>query len=199
MTNLHFHGLTVSPVAPQDDVLTMSAMPGQILHYSVQIPTEHPPGLYWYHTHPHGECYEQVLDGVSGALVIEGIDSYVPAVAGLPERILVLRGRSLEGSPRPGASKGSVELDGFACGGKIQSPNEVFTVNGSLRPSIAIAPGQRQFWRMVNASADRYVDLELEGQTFEIVAMDGMPIVWHDPHHPTRVASHMLLPPAGPA
>lgn len=24
-----------------------------------------------------------------------------------------------------------------------------------------------------------------------------MPIVWHDPDHPTRVASHVLLPPAG--
>lgn len=197
MTNLHFHGLAVSPAAPQDDVLTMNAMPGQVLHYSIQIPTEHAPGLYWYHTHPHGESYEQVLDGMSGALVIEGLDSYVPAVMGLPERILVLRGRSLEGLPRPGALEGSVELDGFACGGKIQSPTEVFTVNGSLRPSIAIGPGERQFWRIANASADRYLDLELEGQTFEIVAMDGMPIVWHDPDHPTRVASHVLLPPAG--
>src|SRR3981081_3332905 len=29
MTNLHFHGLTVSPNAPQDDVLGMLAKPGQ--------------------------------------------------------------------------------------------------------------------------------------------------------------------------
>src|SRR5712692_9134248 len=28
ITNLHFHGLTVSPDAPQDDVLDMMAMPG---------------------------------------------------------------------------------------------------------------------------------------------------------------------------
>jgi FtsP/CotA-like multicopper oxidase with cupredoxin domain len=32
MTNLHFHGLTVSPNAPQDDVLGMMAKPGQALH-----------------------------------------------------------------------------------------------------------------------------------------------------------------------
>ena len=55
MTNLHFHGLTVSPDAPQDDVLGMMAMPGQSLRYTVQIPKDHPSGLYWYHTHPHGE------------------------------------------------------------------------------------------------------------------------------------------------
>src|ERR1700686_2319260 len=48
MTNLHFHGLTVSPNAPQDDVLGMMAMPGQVLHYSVTIPRGHPPGLFWY-------------------------------------------------------------------------------------------------------------------------------------------------------
>jgi len=54
MSNLHFPGLQVSPNAPQDDVLTMIAMPGQSLHYTVPIPADHPPGLYWYHTHPHG-------------------------------------------------------------------------------------------------------------------------------------------------
>ena len=40
MTNLHFHGLTVSPNSPQDDVLTMMALPGRVLHYSVQIPLQ---------------------------------------------------------------------------------------------------------------------------------------------------------------
>src|SRR6202047_4090649 len=50
MTNLHFHGLTISPDAPPDDVLTMLAMPGKKLGYTVPIPKDHPPGLYWYHT-----------------------------------------------------------------------------------------------------------------------------------------------------
>ena len=57
MTNLHFHGLAVSPQAPQDNVLDMMAMPGQSLHYTVHIPKDHPSGLYWYHTHLHGESY----------------------------------------------------------------------------------------------------------------------------------------------
>jgi suppressor of ftsI len=70
-------------------------------------------------------------------------------------------------------------------------------VNGSVRPQIEIAPGERQFWRIANASADRYLDLQLEGEIFEIVAMDGMPIARHDPSHPTRTADHVFLPPAG--
>src|SRR5580692_11142749 len=197
MTNLHFHGLTVSPDAPQDDVLDMMARPGQTLRYTVQIPQGHPPGLYWYHTHPHGESHRQVLDGMSGAILIEGIESYFPPLVGLPERVLVLRGRSVVNDPESANLKRSVELSSDICGAESEPTEEVFTVNGAVRPQIEIAPGDRQFWRVVNASADRYVDLQLEGQTFEIVAMDGMPIAQHDPNHPTRTADHVLLPPAG--
>ncbi len=197
MTNLHFHGLTVSPDRPQDDVLDMMAMPGQSLSYAVHVPKHHPPGLYWYHTHPHGESYQQVLDGMSGALVIEGIESYYPELAGLPEQILIVRGRSIGRGPQAADLAQRVQLGSNACGGESEPPSEVFTMNGTVRPQIEIAPGERQFWRLVNASADRYLDLQLEGQTFEIVAMDGMPIVLHDTNHPTRIADHVLLPPAG--
>src|ERR1700739_2674034 len=76
MTNLHFHGLTVSPNAPQDNVLTMLAKPGEALHYAVEIPRDHVPGLYWYHTHPHGENHRQEMDGMSGTIVVEGMGRY---------------------------------------------------------------------------------------------------------------------------
>ena len=99
MTNLHFHGLHVSPNAPQDDVLDMMASPGETLHYSVQVPPQQPPGLYWYHTHSHGESYVQDLDGMSGAIVVEGIERYVPEVAKMRERILVLRDFVLPDDP----------------------------------------------------------------------------------------------------
>src|SRR5258708_27811771 len=197
MTNLHFHGLTVSPDSPQDDVLDMTAMPGKSLSYTVQIPKDHPPGLYWYHTHPHGESYRQVLDGMSGAIVIEGIESYFPGVAGLAEGVLVVRGRSVGKDAQSAELKQRVDLSSEVCGGEHEPPEEIMTVNGLVRPQIEIASGERQFWRVVNASADRYVDLQVEGQTFEIVAMDGMPIAWHDPDHRTRTAEHGSLPPAG--
>src|SRR5438445_516976 len=197
MTNLHFHGLTVSPDAPQDDVLDMIAAPGRSLGYTVEIPKDHPPGLYWYHTHPHGESHRQVLDGMSGALVIEGIESYFPPLAGLPERVLVVRGRSIGNDLQSADLRHRVELSSDVCGAEHEPPEEVFTVNGSVRPQIEIAPGERQFWRLVNASADRYLDLQLEAQTFEIVAMDGMPIALHDTNHLTRLADNVLLPPAG--
>ncbi|HEX3738434.1 MAG TPA: multicopper oxidase domain-containing protein [Terriglobales bacterium] len=195
-TNLHFHGLSVSPHAPQDDILTMLAKPGQTLHYAVEIPRDHPPGLFWYHTHPHGESHRQVLDGMSGAIVIEGMERYVPEVARLRERVLVVRGHSTEHDPRAGELKRDVEVAG-GCGGEAEKVEEIFTVNGAVRPQIEIAPNERQFWRIVNASADRYLDLQLDGQKFKIVALDGMPLAYRDPKHPTRMADHWLVSPAG--
>jgi FtsP/CotA-like multicopper oxidase with cupredoxin domain len=197
MTNLHFHGLSVSPNAPQDDVLTMMAKPGQALHYSVEIPRDHPPGLFWYHTHPHGESQRQVLDGMSGAIVIEGIQRYVPEVAHLRERVLVVRGRSIDHDPNAAALMREVDIPAKACGSGAEPVEEIFTVNGVVRPRIEIAPKERQFWRIVNASADRYLDLRLDGQNFEIVALDGMPLAYRDPKHPTRATDHLLVSPAG--
>ena len=197
MTNLHFHGLSVSPDAPQDDVLTMLAKPGQVLHYAVPIPRDHPPGLYWYHTHPHGESHRQVLDGMSGAIVIEGMERYVPEVGRLRERVLVARGRSIKHDRNAATLMGDVEIPAKGCGGENETVEEVFTVNGVLRPRIEIAPGERQFWRVVNASADRYLDLQLDGEPLEIVALDGMPLAYRDPKYPREVTDHLLVAPAG--
>jgi suppressor of ftsI len=197
MTNLHFHGLTVSPNAPQDDILTMLAKPGQVLHYSVEIPRDHEPGLFWYHTHPHGESERQVLDGMSGAIVIEGIERYASEIRGLRERVLVLRGRSIEDDTHATELRAKVEIPSEQCGSAAKPASEIFTVNGAVRPHVEIAPKERQFWRIVNASADRYVDLQMDGQTFEVVALDGMPLAYHEPKSPTRTANHFLLSPAG--
>jgi suppressor of ftsI len=197
MTNLHFHGLEVSPHTPQENVIDMLAKPGETLQYVVEIPADHPPGLFWYHTHPHGESHRQVLDGMSGAIVIEGMDRYVPELRDLREQVLVVRGESIEHSSDASTLLRRVEAQPPSCGSEHEGVDRIFTVNGEVRPTININPGERRFWRIVNASADRYMDLQLDGQKFEVVAMDGMPLAYHDPRNPTKVVDHMLVPPAG--
>jgi suppressor of ftsI len=198
MTNLHFHGLHVSPNAPQDDVITMMAMPGQSLHYVVNIPLDQPPGLYWYHTHPHGESYQQDLDGMSGAIVIDGVERYVPEIRHMREQILVLRDRvAEENDPAASELMRRVQTPAARCGTSTEEPERVFTVNGAVRPQIAIAPGEHQFWRIVNASPDRYADLKVDTEQLEIVALDGMPLAFHDPKRRVEFADHILVPPAG--
>jgi len=200
MSNLHFHGLHVSPERPQDDVLTMMAMPGETLEYKVVVPSYSPPGLYWYHTHPHGESARQDLDGMSGAIVVEGIDRYYPELRHMRERVIILRDHDIEHSDTAIREQvvRRVEIPSSNCGmATEQIPERVFTANGEIRPQIPIDPGERQFWRIVNASPDRYADLQLSGEQLEIVALDGMPLSYHSQHRPTRKVDHVLVPPAG--
>jgi suppressor of ftsI len=85
-----------------------------------------------------------VLDGMSGAIVIEGMERYVPEVQHLRERVIVVRGRSIEYDPKADELRKYVGIPAKACGGEAEAPEEAFTVNGALRPQIEISPHERQ-------------------------------------------------------
>ena len=135
---------------------------------------------------------------MSGAIVVEGIERYVPQVANMRERIIVLRDLVL---PADAEEKRrvmqAVSMQTTQCGTAPEDPERALTVNGILRPQIDIAPGEQQFWRIVNASPDRYADLELDSGPMDVVALDGMPLAYHDPSIRERSMKHVLVPPAG--
>ena len=68
-TNLHVHGLHVSPDGHGDNVL-VAVQPGASWDYDYQLPSDHPPGVYWYHPHHHGMVAEQVFGGLYGAIIV---------------------------------------------------------------------------------------------------------------------------------
>ena len=70
-TNLHTHGLWVSPSGNSDNVL-VSVAPGTRFQYSYDIPADHPAGTFWYHPHRHGVGFVQVGSGMAGALIVTG-------------------------------------------------------------------------------------------------------------------------------
>ena len=116
------------------------------------------------------------------------------------ERVIVLRDQNIEHSDAAGKQQiiRQVGIPSARCGTATEQDVErVFTANGQIRPRIPINPGERQFWRIVNASPDRYADLQLSGRQMEIVALDGMPLSYHDRHRSTRKVDHILLAPAG--
>jgi FtsP/CotA-like multicopper oxidase with cupredoxin domain len=69
-TNLHFHGLHVSPSGNSDNVFRVVG-PGQTAKYVIDIPVNHAQGTMWYHAHLHGLVTTQVGGGMSGLIVIE--------------------------------------------------------------------------------------------------------------------------------
>ncbi len=95
-TNLHFHGLNTSPKAPSDDVVNIIVCPKRTKNgvassytYVVFIPRDEPPGLYWYHPHPHAESEHQLLAGLTGAIII---DPLAPSpIDKMKNRTIVLR------------------------------------------------------------------------------------------------------------
>lgn len=199
-TNLHFHGLAVPPVCHQDDTLKTLVEPGDApFEYRVQIAKDQAPGLYWYHPHVHGFTEDQILGGASGAIIVEGMEQVVPRVAGLPERVFVIRDEKM---PEPSAAEKS----------DLNRPTKQLSINYVPLPYpkyppaiIKMKPLQPQFWRVLNASADTYVDLAVEfggkRQALGIVALDGVPLHYGEPGAATYAPqqTHIFLPPASRA
>lgn len=70
-TNLHTHGMWVSPSGHSDNVL-VSIHPGEQFRYEYEIPADHPAGTFWYHPHQHGAGFVQLGSGMAGALIVTG-------------------------------------------------------------------------------------------------------------------------------
>jgi FtsP/CotA-like multicopper oxidase with cupredoxin domain len=185
-TNLHFHGLNVPPICHQDDVLTTLIQPSTTpFQYQIQIPTNEPPGLYWYHPHPHGYTTYQVNGGAAGAIVVGGIEKIKPQVAGLTERVFVIRQQFLD----PIAwIPGTYQLT-------INFQPAIYPSEPS--PIIQMQPGEKQFWRVANATTQGFLDLQVlfgtTAQTLELISLDGVPVTG-DP-----MVTNINVPPAGRA
>ena len=213
--SLHFHGLSTSPNPPADDSIGMLAMPGQTLHYVVPVPRRQPPGLYWYHSHTMGESNWQLYNGMSGAIVINGIASFVPQTAGLPERIIILR--NLIANPQYADTTSSIHRTnartiestsataspapvGSTCSQPWDVTGEYTTINGQTvgTQRIIVPAGQKQFWRVVNASADGFYDVRVDGENLQLVAVDGVPMNAY-PGGTGEIRSDVVIPPSSRA
>jgi FtsP/CotA-like multicopper oxidase with cupredoxin domain len=80
-TNLHSHGLWVSPSGNSDNVL-ITIRPKVAFEYEYNIPATHPAGTFWYHPHLHGSTALQVSSGMAGALIIRGERPPTPVATG---------------------------------------------------------------------------------------------------------------------
>jgi FtsP/CotA-like multicopper oxidase with cupredoxin domain len=156
-TNLHTHGLSVSPRGNSDNVL-LNVAPGQIQDYEIRLPPDHPPGLFWYHPHAHGLSDMQVRSGMSGALIVDGLLDAFPTLRHVPERVLLFKDLQI--------------ADGRVAHLEI-GKNTVRTINGIVNPVIVLRPGETELWRIGNVGADLYYLLTLDGQHFHVVARDG--------------------------
>ncbi len=170
-TNLHTHGLHVSPTVDStgtfdaDNVFLKITPKGQEVpcrndsfrdgetHYRFELPPDHPSGTFWYHAHKHGSTNDQVSGGLAGPLIIRDRPGVMPDyIAQARERIFML------------TTDGAVEMDP---GG-----------GGTLNPTVTLDRGSVERWRIINAnpSANNFVSLNIDSEEVELwqIAYDGL-------------------------
>lgn len=222
--NIHTHGLIVEP-RKADDVdptygdyvyvlgYPAGKLPGMIhpdetatdqpIQYDIDIPADHPSGIFWFHPHVHGLGVNQLSEGLSGVITIGSVSDYASSVGALnlTERYVVLKDMQVLASGEAqdqedpdfceGTAASGEMRDGF-CAGKDNSKNAddpgtnytggkwFFTVNGQVYPEIGVHRGSGEVWRLLNTGPSRAYNLEVDDDTthapltFQVVSLDGV-------------------------
>ncbi|MEM7309369.1 MAG: multicopper oxidase domain-containing protein [Planctomycetota bacterium] len=188
-TNLHTHGLHVSPASYlnekgelicSDEVL-LEIKPGKSQRFCIRLPDFHAPGSYWYHAHKHGATAIALSSGnaLCGALIVEDDVDEMIVPDDTPDRVWLIQEQlgdqaSLVYSCLPG------------------SFTSTFTVNGQFQPTLKMHPGQVERWRFINASATPRGFGEIQlldplGNPLEmhLVAVDGITFYGQSPQPKT--------------
>ncbi|MCP4295558.1 MAG: multicopper oxidase domain-containing protein [Proteobacteria bacterium] len=170
-TNIHTHGLHVSPSGKQDNVLLEIApmaekkklgarydgvcgggFSGEFT-YEIKIPENHSSGTFFYHPHKHGSSLEQFLSGMAGAIIVKDREHDLQKFQGIPDKTFIIQR----------VQQGGDSLN-----------TEFITLNGQIRPQISIAENEVQRWRIIHAGPIRNMEIVLPGLDVFLIAMDGV-------------------------
>jgi len=184
-TNMHYHGLHVSPTGNSDNVL-LAIAPQSKFPYEVKLPGNHPIGTYWYHAHAHGSTSIQVGSGMAGAIVIEDNPDTTPKAllaANANEKTLVLqtilynRQGMLNNITKlfPGPSTPSPKDCSPSSGNQGTWPCSLrqITVNGQIAPIITMKPGEVQRWRLIDTAFRESISFAVQDHDLHEIALDG--------------------------
>ncbi len=163
-TNIHFHGLHVSPAGISDNIFRRFKN-GGTYEVVVKIPHDHPNGLFWYHPHLHGSVNDQVLRGYAGMISVSGGSNRVKSLD-------KFRGTQI-----------GLNLTQFSADGKsVVNPNDesdassTTTVNGQVGQTLSMRPGETRMLRIANMSNEGFYKLQLDGHELWVVRIDGNPV-----------------------
>jgi len=162
-TNLHVHGLHVSPERNGDNPF-VTVEPGSTFDYDYQLAHDHPSGMFWYHPHHHGMVADQIFGGLYGAIIVDEPEGEFGPIPITRERILVISDISLNaaGNIRPPSAMARMR----------GREGDLVLVNGQSAPTLEAKPGERERWRILNACTARYLRVRLDGQRLRLLGID---------------------------
>jgi FtsP/CotA-like multicopper oxidase with cupredoxin domain len=156
-TTIHWHGIRLDPAMDGSNISQVPIAPGESFTYTFDA---RDPGFYWYH--PHLVADEQIEAGLQAPLVIHG--GVEPAVSA--ERFFVLDDIKIESTGEPSTVITQLDL-------MVGRQGNVMLVNGKRKPTIDVAAGGRERWRLVNSANGHFFNLVLPGTTFLVIGWDG--------------------------
>ena len=176
-TNLHYHGLHISP---EVDNVFREVVSGASYTYEFQIPNNHPAVTAWYHPHYHLKVAPQVFNGLAGPLIVRGELDEIPEIQQAQEEVLVLQDfepnfpedEALSTLAKRWGREGSMQL-----------------VNGQQNPVIDLPQNGSLRLRLINASASRIYQLKLPEHPWFLIATDRGAIA-----EPTEIETLTLSP-----
>ncbi len=166
-STVHWHGLHLP--AGMDGSVLDPVPPGTTRDYTFRL-ARGSAGTYWYHPHPDVRSTYQVTMGLFGGFIVRAADD--PLVAQrIPEKLFILSDNRFDSAgqvafPDPRSIAAEIDLENGREG-------DVLFVNGQVAPTIPIARGALQRWRIVNAAASRVYRLALPGRALIKVGSDG--------------------------
>jgi FtsP/CotA-like multicopper oxidase with cupredoxin domain len=160
-TNIHTHGLHVSPKEPAD-AAHLDILPGHGYDYEYDLGKQPGGSLHFLHAHRHGLVAEQHWGGLTSTILV---NDEIPVLQGFESHVMVLKDINIvNGAPE--AHSSSMDYMHGKEGSTV-------TINGLVNPSLAAKPGQIQRWRVLNASNARFYKLSLQGHQLNVVGTDG--------------------------
>src|SRR6476469_3469428 len=176
-TTVHWHGVRV-PIEMDGvpDISQAAVNKGESFTYDFVVRDA---GLYWYH--PHVMSAAQVGFGLYGALLVEDPDDGV----GVDDQTTIVLsdiGFDNKGVLEPADSGGSA---GMVFGRE----GDYVLANGRHHPVLKARSGAPQRWHIVNAAKSRFFYLDMDGQQFTVIGVDG-----GLQEHPTRSDILLITP-----
>ncbi|CAM9631032.1 unnamed protein product, partial [Discosporangium mesarthrocarpum] len=184
VTNIHVHGLHVSPSGDADNIYRRAA-PGETLEYVYHLPINHYPGTFYYHPHYEGSDSVQVLGGMGGAIIVEDPPDTTPMELSsmrdlviLFQEINLVSGllRNYAAVSRVSGSRMPLFTSG---GGEPSSADSKFhfiavfdptlsapsftQVNGKFQPVVHLSPGEAVRLRLIHAGVNDHLNITLKG------------------------------------
>jgi FtsP/CotA-like multicopper oxidase with cupredoxin domain len=159
-TIVHWHGIRLPAVMDGTGEVQKPIQPGESFTYTFEAPDA---GTFWYHSHQNET--EQMERGLYGALIIEEQSHLVTDA----DRVLMIDDMKL-------AKDHSFKKENFVGRWKERHDGregDTLLINGKENYSIEMHEGQRERWRIINASSARYVHFSLSGRPFTLIGTDG--------------------------